>query len=138
VTAAALAKEKLILGEKGGNTRRLIDQFFAESGEHPIIKMELSRLAAIKRMVEAEMGIGIVPSHSTREEIKSGQLVAWWIEGARINWELGLAKLRGGYDSPVSRTFIKLCRQFFNSESQAASTRRKTPHATVKRKRVSS
>ncbi|HEY0405010.1 MAG TPA: LysR family transcriptional regulator [Pyrinomonadaceae bacterium] len=138
VTAAALATEQLILGERGGNTRRLIDQFFAEAGEHPTIKMELSRLAAIKRMVEEEMGIGIVPWHSTRDEIKSGRLVAWWIEGARINWELGLAKLSGGYDSPISKTFIRLCRQSFTSQSQAASTRRKTPPTTARRKRAGS
>jgi DNA-binding transcriptional LysR family regulator len=125
VTAAALAKEKLILGEKGGNTRRLIDQFFAEAHVHPTITMELSRQAAIKRMVEAEMGVGIVPSRSAREEVASGRLVAWWIEGAQINWELGLAKLSGGYDSPIGQTFISLCRQFFANEAPAQSRRRK-------------
>lgn len=125
VTARALSKEKLILGEKGGNTRRLIDQFFAEAGVHPTITMELSRLAAIKRMVEAEMGVGIVPSQSAREEVSSGRLVAWWIEGARINWELGLAKLSGGYDSPISQTFIRLSRQYFINETRSATRRRK-------------
>ena len=25
----------------------------------------------------------------------------WWIEGAQINWELGVAKLIGGYESPI-------------------------------------
>jgi DNA-binding transcriptional LysR family regulator len=125
LTAAILSKEKLILGERGGNTRRLIDQFFAEAGVHPMVAMELSRLAAIKRMAEAEMGIGIVPSQSAREEIKSGRLVAWWIEGARINWELGLARLSGGYDSPISQTFIRLSRQAFINEAQPATRRRK-------------
>ncbi|HEX8000440.1 MAG TPA: LysR family transcriptional regulator [Pyrinomonadaceae bacterium] len=125
VTAAALAKEKLILGEKGGNTRRLIDEFFSEAGVHPTIMMELSRLAAIKRMVEAEMGVGIVPSQSTREEVGEGRLITWWIEGAEINWELGLAKLSGGYDSPICQTFIQLCRQFFSNAAQPATRRRK-------------
>lgn len=138
VTAAALAKEKLILGERGGNTRRLIDGFFAEAGVHPTITMELSRLAAIKGMVEAEMGIGIVPSHSTRDEVKSGELVAWWIEGARINWELGLAKLSGGYDSLISQSFIRLCQEFFSSESQATSERRQRSPSTSKRKHAGS
>ena len=32
VSAYTLAGEKLILGERGGNTRRLIDQFFAQAG----------------------------------------------------------------------------------------------------------
>jgi DNA-binding transcriptional LysR family regulator len=125
VTAAALAKEKLILGEKGGNTRRLIDEFFSEAGVHPTIMMELSRLAAIKRMVEAEMGVGIVPSQSTREEVGEGRLITWWIEGAEINWELGLAKLSGGYDSPICQTFIQLCQQFFSNAAQPATRRRK-------------
>jgi DNA-binding transcriptional LysR family regulator len=125
VTASALATEKLILGEKGGNTRRLIDQFFAEAGVHPTIMMELSRLAAIKRMVEAEMGVGIVPSQSAREEVEDGRLIALWIEGAEINWELGLAKMSGGYDSPICQTFIRLCQQFFTHEAPAAARRRK-------------
>jgi DNA-binding transcriptional LysR family regulator len=125
VTAAALAKEKLILGERGGNTRRLIDGFFAEAGVHPTIMMELSRLAAIKRMVEEEMGVGIVPSQSAREEVESGRLVTWWIEDANINWELGLAKLKGGYDSPIGQTFISLSRKFFVNETQPATRRRK-------------
>jgi DNA-binding transcriptional LysR family regulator len=125
VTAAALAKEKLILGERGGNTRRLIDQFFAEAGVHPTIMMELSRLAAIKRMVEEEMGVGIVPSQSARDEIEGGSLVALPIEGAEINWELGLAKMSGGYDSPICQTFIRLCKQFFAHEAQQATRRRK-------------
>lgn len=125
VTAAALAKEKLILGERGGNTRRLIDQFFAEAGVHPTIMMELSRLAAIKRMVEEEMGVGIVPSQSAREEIEGGSLVALPIEGAEINWELGLAKMSGGYDSPICQTFMRLCKQFFAHEAQHQTRRRK-------------
>jgi DNA-binding transcriptional LysR family regulator len=125
VTAAALAKEKLILGERGGNTRRLIDQFFAEAGVHPTIMMELSRLAAIKRMVEAEMGVGIVPSQSARDEVEDSRLVALPIEGAEINWELGLAKMSGGYDSPICQTFIRLCKQYFVHEANPATRRRK-------------
>jgi DNA-binding transcriptional LysR family regulator len=59
------------------------------------------------------MGVGIVPSESAREEIAAGKLVAWWIKGATINWELGLARLGGGYDAPILQTFLKLCRQHF-------------------------
>ncbi len=117
VSAATMAGEKLILGERGGNTRRLIDKFFAEAGVHPVVIMELSREASIKRMVEEDMGVGIVPTQSVREEVAAGRLVAWWIEGAQINWELGLARLRGGYDSPVIQTFIALSRNHFKPEA---------------------
>jgi DNA-binding transcriptional LysR family regulator len=113
ISAYTLAGEKLILGERGGNTRRLIDQFFAQAGVNLQVSMELSRQAAIRRMVEEDMGVGIVPLQSVAEEVKKGRLVRWWIEGAEINWELGIARLTGGYESPTMQTFIRLSRQFF-------------------------
>lgn len=123
VSAFALSGEKLILGERGGNTRRLIDEFFADAGLKPTVAMELSRQAAIKNMVAADMGVGIVPLSTAREDVERGRLVRWWIEGARINWELGLARLSGGYTSPVCQTFLKLCRDFFAAESSAESAK---------------
>jgi DNA-binding transcriptional LysR family regulator len=113
VSAYSLSSEKLILGERGGNTRRLIDQFFAQAGVTPNVTMELSRLAAIKRMVEEDMGVGIVPLQSVQEEVAKGTLVRWWIEGAQINWQLGLARLVGGYESPIQLKFLQLCRERF-------------------------
>ena len=147
VSVFALAGEKLILGERGGNTRRLIDGLFAEAGVQPVVAMELSRLSAIKRMVEEDMGIGIIPLRSAREEVAEGRLVAWWMEGAQINWELGLAKLAGDYDSPISHTFARLCKKYFGSEAQKPAPRQKSkPEKTKpavekrieKRKRVAS
>jgi len=125
VSAFALAGEKLILGERGGNTRRLIDEFFAEAGLKPTVAMELSRQAAIKNMVAADMGVGIVPLSVVREEVERGKLVRWWIEGARINWEMGLARLSGGYLSPVCQTFIDLCREHFAAATPAPEPRRR-------------
>lgn len=140
VSAFALAGEKLILGERGGNTRRLIDEFFAATGLRPTVAMELSRQAAIKRMVEEDMGVGIVPLNSVREEVAAGRLVQWWIEGVRINWELGIARLSGSYESQVIKTFMRLCREYFKNErdqiaplpakksSAATTTKRGTSH----------
>lgn len=136
ISVFTLAGEKLILGERGGNTRRLIDGLFEEAGVQPSVSMELSRLAAIKRMVEEEMGVGIIPLRSAREEIAEGRLVAWWIEGAQINWELGLAKLTGDYDSPISQTFTRLCKKYFDSEAQKAAPKRKAVPTREKRKRA--
>jgi len=113
ISAFALAGERLILGERGGNTRRLIDEFFADAGLKPTVAMELSRQSAIKNMVAADMGVGIVPLSTARDEVERGRLVRWWIEGARINWELGVARLSGGYTSPVSQRFLAVCREHF-------------------------
>jgi DNA-binding transcriptional LysR family regulator len=130
VSAYTLAGEKLILGERGGNTRRLIDQFFAQAGVSLHVSMELSRQAAIRRMVEEDMGVGIVPLQSVSDACAKGRLVRWWIEGAQINWELGIAKLIGGYESPIMETFIKLARDYFKEETTAAASgKRRKPSA---------
>jgi DNA-binding transcriptional LysR family regulator len=133
ISAYTLAGEKLILGERGGNTRRLIDQFFAHAGVTLKVAMELSRQAAIRRMVEEDMGVGIVPLQSVKDEVESGKLVRWWIEGAQINWELGLAQLSGGYESPIMQKFVMLAREIFASEANGDGSRKARPKGKGKK-----
>src|SRR5687768_603351 len=134
ISAYTLAGERLILGERGGNTRRLIDQFFAQAGVTLHVAMELSRQQAIRRMVEADMGVGIVPLQSVRDEVDKGKLVRWWIEGAEINWELGVALLSGGYESPIMQKFMTLSRNIFESEGRPVPSR---PNFTSKKPKPS-
>ena len=130
ISAYTLAGERLILGERGGNTRRLIDQFFAQAGVTLHVAMELSRQQAIKRMVEEDMGVGIVPLQSVKEEVEKGKLIRWWIEGAQINWELGIAQLSNGYDSPIMQKFVALAHKNFVNSTSTTSTKKakKTSH----------
>jgi DNA-binding transcriptional LysR family regulator len=130
ISAYTLAGERLILGERGGNTRRLIDQFFAQAGVTLRVAMELSRQQAIKRMVEEDMGVGIVPLQSVKEEVEKGRLIRWWIEGAQINWELGIAQLSNGYDSPIMQKFVALAHRNFANSTQPGNTKKgkKTSH----------
>src|SRR5690349_1303967 len=125
ISAYTLAGERLILGERGGNTRRLIDQFFAQAGVSLRVAMELSRQQAIKRMVEEDMSVGIVPLQSVKEEAAKGRLIRWSIEGAQINWELGIAQLTGGYESPIMQTFIRLSRATFAPDGTTKAGKKK-------------
>ncbi len=118
ISAAALAGEHLILGEKGGNTRRLIDDFFAAANVKPNVMMELSRQEAINQMVENNMGVGIAGAKTVSKDIADGKLVSWWIEGAEIKWDLGLARLRGGYFSPIGKEFINYCKDSFKERER--------------------
>ncbi|HEU5130793.1 MAG TPA: LysR family transcriptional regulator [Pyrinomonadaceae bacterium] len=128
VSAYTLAGERLILGERGGNTRRLIDQFFAQAGVSLHVAMELSRQQAIKRMVEEDMGVGIVPLQSVKDEVEKGRLIRWWIEGAQINWELGIAQLSNGYDSPIMQKFVALAHRNFSDSNTSGSTKKGKKH----------
>ncbi len=127
ISAYTLAGERLILGERGGNTRRLIDQFFAQAGVTLRVAMELSRQQAIKRMVEEDMGVGIVPLQSVKEEVEKGRLIRWWIEGAQINWELGIAQLSNGYDSPIMQKFVALAHKNFAELRRRVVRRNRNP-----------
>jgi DNA-binding transcriptional LysR family regulator len=133
ISAYTLAGERLILGERGGNTRRLIDQFFAQAGVTLRVAMELSRQQAIKRMVEEDMGVGIVPLQSVREEVEKGKLIRWWIEGAEINWELGIAQLSNGYDSPIMQKFVALAKKNFVGGAAMDGTKKSKAKAKAKK-----
>ncbi len=113
VTARQLADEPLILGEEGGNTRRMIDLFFDKAGCKPEVMMELGSMTAIKRMVEHGLGVSIVPRASVREELKNGELHALTVRNLAADWELGLVSLKTDHLSPVQQTFRELCRTYF-------------------------
>lgn len=119
ISAAAIAGENLILGEKGGNTRRMIDDFFEKANVKPNVVMELSRQEAIIKMVENDMGVGLAGAKNVARRIREKHLVSWFIEGAEIKWKLGLASLRGGYVTPIAEEFIKLCRENFAAKEKA-------------------
>ncbi|KXK04760.1 MAG: LysR family transcriptional regulator [Acidobacteria bacterium OLB17] len=124
ISAAALAGEKLILGERGGNTRRMIDDFFNAANVRPNVIMELSRQAAINEMVEANMGVGTAGAKTVAELVRQKKLVSWLIEGAEINWDLGLARLRGGYYSPIAKEFVTLCKANFAQKDKGTKAKR--------------
>jgi DNA-binding transcriptional LysR family regulator len=124
ISAAALAGEKLILGERGGNTRRMIDDFFNAANVRPNIVMELSRQEAINQMVENNLGVGTAGAKTIANEVREGRLVSWMIEGAEINWELGLARLRGGYFSPIEKEFVALCKENFVKKERELKARK--------------
>ena len=113
ISAAALAGERLILGEQGGNTRRMIDEFFSAANVKPNVVMELSRQEAINEMVTSGLGVGMAGAKSVARDIRDKKLISWFIEGAEIEWETGLARLRGGHYSPIAKEFVKLCKDSF-------------------------
>jgi DNA-binding transcriptional LysR family regulator len=84
-------------------------------------------------MVEEDMGVGIVPLQSVKEEVEKGKLIRWWIEGAEINWELGIAQLSNGYDSPIMQKFVALAHKDFVSEVAAEGAKKGKSKARVKK-----
>jgi LysR family cyn operon transcriptional activator len=119
ITAEELAAEPLILGEKGGNTRRLIDLFFEKSGLKPQIVMELQRTEAIIKMVELGFGASVLPQASVRTDVARGRLRAVSVRELNLQWEFGVAYLKSDYLSPALASLIKLCRAYIGDKQLA-------------------
>jgi DNA-binding transcriptional LysR family regulator len=117
MTTEQLSVEPLILGEKGGNTRRLIDLFFEKSGLEPKVIMELQRTEAIIKMVELGFGLTILPQSSVEPAVARGTLRTVRIRDLNLRWEFGLAYLKSEYQPPALEFFLRLCRSQIRSDA---------------------
>jgi DNA-binding transcriptional LysR family regulator len=73
---ADLAREPLILFERGATLRRLIDQWFHRGGVVPERVMELGNTEAIKKLVQAGLGWSVTSWFSAKSEARSRRLAA--------------------------------------------------------------
>jgi DNA-binding transcriptional LysR family regulator len=73
VTPATLAKLPVVLYENGGNTRRIVDQWFTRAGIRIVPMMELGSVEAIKELVGAGLGCAVLPEMAVR---KGGKLLS--------------------------------------------------------------
>jgi len=71
ISPAQLAKLPLILYEAGGNTRAIVDNWFARAGVEPNPIMELGNVEAIKVLVASGLGASILPKVSLEETARS-------------------------------------------------------------------
>lgn len=61
VSAVTLAALPVLLLEPGSSSRRVIDDWFRQAGVAPKPVMELGSIEAIKQLVAAELGCGLLP-----------------------------------------------------------------------------
>ena len=66
ITPAALSRRQLILYEAGGNTRQVVDRWFAHAAITPSPVMYLGSVEAIKEIVGAGLGCAVLPGTAIR------------------------------------------------------------------------
>lgn len=76
VTASELAASPLILMASGTNLREYVDRLLSEAGIVAQIALELDNVEAIKKMIEAQLGISLLPQVALESETASGRLIA--------------------------------------------------------------
>ena len=93
-----LTPHPLICYERGGAIRAVIDEWFRRAGVTPRVAMELGSAEAIKRLVEAGLGVGVTSAITVRSEVRASRLVALPLV-PRLTRELAIVRRR---DKPVS------------------------------------
>jgi len=92
-------------------TRKAVDQLLREHGIEVEQAMELDNIETVKRAVEVESGVSLVPSNSVAEEIASGQLRALPLQDVDMWRPMGTVIRRGRTITPALRAFIHALRQ---------------------------
>jgi LysR family transcriptional regulator, low CO2-responsive transcriptional regulator len=76
-----LERWTLLVREHGSSTRAVAERHMARTGYHPANRWELDSNEAIKRSVQAGLGVGFVSKLVVADEIARGELVSFRIDG---------------------------------------------------------
>jgi molybdate transport repressor ModE-like protein len=107
VGAAQLADKTLLVREHGSSTRAVAERYLARVGYHPAKRWELDSNEAIKRSVQAGLGIGFVSRLVVDEEVERGDLVMFRLDGAEpMQRSVQLLRPDGREPTPSERAFV--------------------------------
>ena len=106
----ALAAHPLILYERGGTIRAVIDRWFRAGGVTPRVAMELGNAEAIKKLVATGVGLSVSSEVTVRNEVHAGRLLAIPLEPPLIR-ELGIVRRRDKPSGPALDTFLAALRE---------------------------
>jgi len=105
LSPAALARHPLILYERGGTIRTVIDRWFRAGGAVPRAAMELGNAEAIKKLVAAGLGLSVSSEVTVRAEVGARRLVAIPLEPPLVR-QLGIVRRRDKPAGPVLDAFL--------------------------------
>jgi DNA-binding transcriptional LysR family regulator len=105
LTAGELARHPLILYERGGTIRQVIEEWFRRAGAVPNVAMELGNAEAIKKLVEAGLGLSLSSSIAVAAEVKAGALAAIALRPPLAR-RLGVVRRRDKPESPALRVVL--------------------------------
>jgi len=105
--ADELAEQTLLVREPGSSTRAVSERYLARLGYRPAKRWELDSNEAIKRSVQAGLGIGFVSRLVVADEVSRGELVTFRLEGAdAMRRTVQLLQPDGREPTPSERAFI--------------------------------
>ena len=119
VDLKTLAGQKFIGFDPDIPTRKAIDLIFRDNKLDITPVMEFDNIETVKRAVEIDHGIAIVPQATVQQEIRQGSLVAIPFKGKEFTRPLSVLYRKGRVLTPAMKKFIEM----LSSEGAAADLR---------------
>jgi DNA-binding transcriptional LysR family regulator len=111
VKLKALAGQKLVGFEPDIPTRKAIDKILREYGARVNYVMEFDNIETVKRAVEIDAGISIVPQSTVIQEVANQTLNALQIEDGKFCRPLAAIYKRNKVLSPAMKQFLTLLKE---------------------------
>ena len=106
IKAKALAGQKYIGFEKDIPTRKALDKLLKDHGVTAEYVMEFDNIETVKRAVEIESGVAIVPLETVRQEVANQTLAAIRIDESDFFRPLAIIHKKNKVLSPAIKQFI--------------------------------
>jgi DNA-binding transcriptional LysR family regulator len=117
-TLAEVGKEPFLFFERNSTYHSLIYSMFLRAGVVPESVMELDLMEATKYMVEAGLGVSILPMVSIKREVENRTLVIVDLDMEQpAQREVGVHVLRGRILAPPIKDFLRLLASEYGVEN---------------------
>ena len=111
VTPQDLEGEKVVAFVRGIPTRRAIDRTLRRAGVHVDIVAEFDNIDTLKRAVEVDAGVSILPKNTVERELTMRMLAGVpFSDQARWIRNISLLRRRGGPRTRAQRLFVEVLR----------------------------
>lgn len=112
VSVADLSGEPLILPEHGSRTRQFVERRLREESVTPRVAMQLPGTEAVKKAVEAGLGIAFVSEYAVERESSLGVLRVVPVQGLALVRSMELVYRKNKIFSPVAERFRELAHAY--------------------------
>ena len=113
IEGRVLENEKLIMREEGSGTREHTELFLKKNKVKFTTFLELGNTEAIKKTVEANLGVGCLSYRVVEDKVKSGELYMFRLLEGKIERDLYLISHNDKFISNNMKTFIEYTKKFY-------------------------
>ena len=103
-----LSGVEFVAFERDIPTRKATDEILAKAGVEVQVVMEFDNVETVKRAIEINAGIAILPASTVITESERNQLVIYKLEGGIHNRPLAVIHKKNRILTPALRSFVEL------------------------------